>query len=365
MRAQSTTRRFARPILFTACLAACFGPAVTSGCGGGFDAPSKLEGLRVLGVVADKPYAKPGDEVTFKMSYEDGFVDPQNPDAGPRKVQITWLGGCIDPIGDLYFGCYASLANTLQQIASGQLPPDGLVAQGVGLDQFTIKLPADIVSQRPKPEAGPHYGLTYVFFAACAGTVKPVGLEGTGRAGSFPLGCFDENGNRLGADSFVPGYTQVYAFEDERVNTNPKVKGVLVDGVLSKDDPNDEIPVAACTITEDQRNAPPGCSKQDPFSSCQALTLDVDVDQDVAEVDPDAKGSQGETLREAVWVDYYADAGDFQYDIKLVSDPITGLTDDHTTKWIAPEKSGLVSLWITVHDARGGATVLKRTIKVQ
>src|SRR5262249_40406118 len=56
-----------------------------------------------------------------------------------------------------------------------------------------------------------------------AGKIGPVPPSGTGKAGSFPFGCFDPDGNQLGPDSFVPGYTQVYAFEDGRVNANPRV----------------------------------------------------------------------------------------------------------------------------------------------
>src|SRR5205814_346157 len=79
------------------------GPSFAAGCGLAFDGPSKVQGLRVLAVVADKPYALPGDEVTFTLTYVDAYSET-NPDVGARNnIQVLWLGGCIDPEGDYYY----------------------------------------------------------------------------------------------------------------------------------------------------------------------------------------------------------------------------------------------------------------------
>ena len=80
-----------------------------------------------------------------------------------------------------------------------------------------------------------------MFFAVCAGSIEPLsagtggggGAAGPGRYGEvpgFPIGCFDASGQQLGADSFVPGYTQVYAFADGRTNHNPVVLGLAIAG---------------------------------------------------------------------------------------------------------------------------------------
>src|SRR4051812_9568962 len=100
-----------RLLLAGGACAAMAAPALSSGCNGGFERVSKIDGLRVLAVVADKPYANPGDTVTFKMHYED--VNPIDKAAGPRKIQITWLAGCYDPAGDAYYGCYEQLGGLL------------------------------------------------------------------------------------------------------------------------------------------------------------------------------------------------------------------------------------------------------------
>ena len=107
--------------------AALIAPAVASGCGGGFDPISKVDGLRVLSVAVSREpttedstlggsSAHPDDTVTFKMTSYDGFIDPENPDAPTRKLTTVWLGGCFDPPGDAYYGCYESLAKVIGEI---------------------------------------------------------------------------------------------------------------------------------------------------------------------------------------------------------------------------------------------------------
>jgi hypothetical protein len=366
-RRQGGWRRAALALL---ALGAAVSPAVSGGCVGGFDAPSEINGLRVLAVTIDgssspeqpeggaplsKSYANPGDEVTFSMTYYDGLGSAEE---GQRPVQITWIGGCFDPVGDQYFACFSQIA---ERLGSGSAPDPAYFAQGPNLTEFKLKIPEDIVSQRPRPESGPYYGLAYVFFAACAGQLRPVDDQGTGKAGSFPFGCFDSDGRRLGADSFVPGYTQVYVFDDGRTNANPAINALLKDGEPMSEN-FDAIPkVPPCPITDDERRAS-GCGTQDPFADCTPVEIKVDVDPGVAEIDPDAKQKE---LTEVVWVNYYSDQGDFSPGIKLVNDAVQGYNDDHAVKWIPPAEPGVASIWAVVRDARGGASIIQRFIRVE
>ncbi len=329
-----------------------------SSCAAPFDPQSEIKTVRVLSVDVDKPYARPGDTVTFKLNYYDG----RDGGGAFSPIQITWLAGCYNPPGNQYYGCYQPLGELLGQVASGELPPGGLVAQGPGLDTFSITVPDDIVSSVPEPEVGAHLGLGFVFFTVCAGEVRPVLQEGSTEAGAFPLGCFDADGNQLGADAFIPGYTQVYAFADERDNGLPVVNAVtwddapLAEGELAT--------ATACPISNEERNKT-GCSAPDVEAECTTVTIDVDVPKDIAEVDPDANDQEGNALREVVWVDYFADGGTFDADIKLVSDAQSGVTDDHSTVWTPPEEPGLYSLWAVVRDNRGGSTTVQHYVEVK
>jgi hypothetical protein len=381
---KQATRNARRFVLGGAVLAALAAPLLSgSGCGGALDSISKIDTLRVLTVVptvlddahptpgteVTGSYARPGDSVTLSMSYYDGYTDPTTGAMLSRNVQILWLAGCYDPPGDAYYQCYSQLADVLKSFDPASPDPNYV---GFG-PTFTTKVPSDIVSRRTKPEIGPYYGIAYVFFAVCAGTIKAIPPSGSGQAGSFPLGCFDDKGNQLGAESFVPGYTQIYSFDDDRLNQNPKVKGMVIrsaKGLTVEQAPLLEGPdkaakLAFCGVSEDDRNAPPSCSKPDPSAECTTYTIDIDVDDSVAEIDPDSSSADGTPLKEVVWVDYFAEKGDFDTEVKLVNDATTGLIADHSTKYLPPTEPGLVTIWAVVHDARGGSTVLTRYLRIE
>lgn len=342
-------RQLRRLALGALALAAFAGPPAASGCAAGFAPVSQIDGLRVLAVVADHPYAKPGEAVTFTMTYADTFDRP--------APTIAWIAGCFDPMGDEYYLCYQQLAPVFQSLASGQVP-----AGDVGLGStFTLTLPEDVISQRPKPTSGPYYGIGFVFFAVCAGTLGAAPSEGTSVAGSFPIACFDDKGNRLGADSFVPGYTQVYAFADGRTNENPVVQGIHVAGVDGSDE------VTHCDVPEDTRLDATGCGKTDPFKKCDSYEIRVDVPPDVAQVDPASTQADGTPLHETVWVDYFAAAGNLDTTTALVSDSVTGIQPvaNYTANYIAPPDAGPVDVWAVVRDSRGGETVVQQVIEVK
>ncbi|MBI4703137.1 MAG: hypothetical protein HY744_18625 [Deltaproteobacteria bacterium] len=347
-------------------------------CAASWDSSSKVNALRVLGVSADRPYALPGEEVTLRMTVHDGLGDPADPASGPRSVQILWLAGCFDPVGDLYYLCYEDLAAVLAPLAggaaeggmsaaSGLLQIDLALPQSSGVPDahaFTFTLPDDIITRRPAPEDSPHYGIAYVFFAACAGTLALADIQpAEGAIPSFPVQCLDDGGTPLGPDSFVPGYTQVYAFADGRGNANPPVDGLALDAVPVAED-FAQIPVVpACPLTDDERRQP-GCWGTAAYEGCQAHRLEALVGA-VAEVDPDGTTGTGAPLREAVWVSYYADRGDIAQDMALVSDSVTGYRAEHATEWVAPAQAGPATLWAVVRDQRGGSTVVRRLVRVE
>ncbi|WP_437680536.1 hypothetical protein [Sorangium sp. So ce131] len=354
-------RGWRRALLGTLALGALAAPAIASGCVAGFDPPSLVDSLRVFAVVADKPYANPGDEVTFRIHYQDAFGDD---DDASRPVSVYWFGGCENPIGDDYYGCYEDfepLAEQLQDWEEGDPPPElNGVAVGFG-DTYTIRIGEEILSSREPPASGPHYGSAFVFFVACAGRPGAVEDQGTGRAGTFPIGCFDSSGRRLGADSFVPGYTQVYVFEDRRPNVNPTIVDLELDGESMPEDLGAIREVRRCPLSAEERREV-GCNAPDPFTDCEAHRLEVIVDKDkVAETDPDAKQ---QSLKESVWVNYYADQGDLDGGIKLVNDPSTGYIEDHAVTWIAPAEPGIATITAVLRDVRGGSHVVQRLVRI-
>lgn len=346
----------------------------SSACSPGYLPSDLVNGLRILAVEADKPYLLPGESVTFELHLRDGHPD------GARNVNVLWLGGCVNPPGDLYYGCFLQFAEIFKALGNlefdppepGQPPPmippslAGVFQYSTAVKSsttFTTTAPLDIVSSRPTPDGGSKYGLMYAFFFACAGEIKPIEVDPGGAAGFLPLGCFDSEGKRLPADSFVPGYTQVYSFEDERRNENPVVKGLIIDGKKTADDPSAIPTVKACSQTFDERRQV-GCLAPEPFEGCTAVKLDVDVDSDIAEIDP-GEFVNGKQLYEAVWVDWLVDSGDLTNGIELISGVTEGYKQDHATSWFPPSEPGLHTVWATVRDTRGGTTFIEQSIIVE
>lgn len=343
----------------------------SSACSPGYVSSDLVNGLRIMAVTADKPYLLPGESVTFELQLRDGHPD------GARPANILWLGGCVNPPGDLYYGCFLQFAEIFKALGSGGLgppepgqPPPSLPPGLIGFSPavttsttFTTTAPLDIVSDRPNPDGGSKYGLMYVFFFACTGEIKPIEVDPGGAAGFLPLGCFDSEGKRLPADSFVPGYTQVYSFEDERRNENPVVRGAIVNGLKTADDPMNTPKVKACPQTYEERRQV-GCFAPEPFEGCAAVDLDVDVESDIAEIDPGAIVN-GKQTYEAVWVDWLVESGDLTSGIQLISGVTEGYKGDHSTKWFPPSEPGLYTVWATVRDTRGGATFVEQSILVE
>jgi hypothetical protein len=329
-----------------------------AGCGAEFDPPSELKTLRVLGVQKDKPYAKPGDDVTVKMLWHDGS------DAAPRPVIRAFLAGCFNPIGDLYAGCFTSFGD-----------PANIQFQQ-GSDEFTFTIPEDIISSRPPPPdpKQPRYGLAYLFFAVCAGSELTV-VEPTADAG-FPLRCVDEEGVPLGSDDFVAGYSQVYVFE-EHTNDNPIVSGFAFRDVeYDADDAltcvGDEcvLEASAETTEEVDCDAEPercveSCAEDGDAAECDEHSLRPLIDRASVEPDSVTAAAYGRNYEEQMWVNYYVTRGGVRSPVRLVNDATAGFNEDYGTKFYAPKDPGPVRLFAVVHDNRGGMSWSGTTIWVK
>jgi hypothetical protein len=343
-------------------------------CAPGFLEPSQVVALRILAVTIDKPYANPGDQVTMRMTVTDGNGALEGA-RQPRELSILWLSGCINPEGDQYFLCIEQLAETLAPFAQGGFPPEDVVKldkatideDGVGdAHDFTFTVPNDIVSSRPKPDVGPHYGIEYIFFAACAGNIVPAPLTFSGgEVPDLPLDCISAEGEALGADGFVIGYTQLYVFADGRDNENPVTTGITLGGQPIASDVADAPTVNRCPVSFDDRRVA-GCgSDSQALDDCDKYVLKVQVPADVAEVDPDGSDIEGEPIDETVWVSYFVEGGDVSTSTALVNDATTGLLDTFDTEWTPPAEPGLYRVWAVVRDQRGGSSVVQRSLNVQ
>ena len=308
--------------------------AFTAGCDEPFDPKSKLDTLRILGVQADHPYPRPGQNVHLKMLWHDGKA----PLDQPRPVQILWISGCVNPEGDMYYGCFPQLADKLSTMKQG--PQAAQQYLGLG-DEFTLKIPDDIISSRPPPPSGEPYGLTYVFFAACAGRIGPV--EPSQTNGAIPIGCFSQNDEPLGPDDFVVGYMGLYSYE-KRQNTNPSILALTL---------NDQ------TFSDDSPIHIPHCE-----GDCHQLPLEAVVDPASVEWNEGYEGPEGQPLHETMWVEYSATDGTIKHGTKLVSDALRGFVEDDATGFEPPAEPGELEIYAVVRDNRGGTSWAKGRVIV-
>lgn len=351
-----------RARLLFLCLLALVGLAVFgSACGAtAFDAQSKVNSVRMFGVRADKPYAKPGETVTLEVLATD---------ARPKKalpLKIYWIPiVCINPREDLYYACFlpSSLPDGGTFDGGSRLeapfPPDGgaprvsggLSSIPVGIDvssflpqgsTFSFRMPDDVIISRP---GAPDYGLAIVFNVACAGQVRLAERVGANPQ-QVPIQCTDENGVQLTPNDYVIGINRVYAYAD-RTNTNPVVEKVTVDGVDV--DPAKGITVDHCVAR-----------KRD---DCKAIKIDVRVSDASWEPNPDPDGKVSQ--HEQIWVAYYSDLGDLKDDARLLFDAKQGRVDKSEVEYRAPYTAAEGTLWAVVHDNRAGAAFVTLPIHVK
>jgi hypothetical protein len=278
-------------------------------------------------------------------------------------------------------------AQGLVSIVNPNLPPELAVSYlstyriGAG-PRFEYPIPPRIVeNHQPSSDPDiPPYGLAFIFFTVCAGQIQlspdwqnldPSTTLRNATLG-FPFICQDSQGNALGSDDFVGGYTQQFVYADENANLNPVIDGVIFNGTnFDGNGTHDNsvycideecVPPVAVTNKGPDPCANPdapsvdACSDKCPeYSFSPTLVQDPNSDPP-KNVDEDtfATKAQGTPVVEAMWLNYYADRGTLKHTVRHLRDPsLPGLLD-HDNVWKAPSDPGPANLWAVVHDTRGG-----------
>jgi hypothetical protein len=225
-------------------------------------------------------------------------------------------------------------------------------------------MPDDVISSRPPPAdpKQPHYGLAYVFFAACAG--KLAGAA-PGDSAAFPIACNGPDGKPLGADDFVVGYSAVYAFEGYR-NQNAVINGFRVAGAETTPTCIGEDCLGATPPSADCDHMPCISScPDDGDESCPDIDIKPLIDPSSAEVDQISVDAYGKEYEEQMWVRYFVTAGGVKSDVRLLNDARKGWNGDYGTKLWAPKATGPMTVWAVAHDNRGGVNWVRQDVLVQ
>jgi hypothetical protein len=396
---------------------------------------SRVNTVRVLAVQKSMPYAPPGARVDFDMLWFDGR-EPPAPSEDP--VEPMWVAGCTNPPADLYYWCFlqVALAGAWMErtgfvpgeglSVSGPSDPDrpdaapeviDLVQTGTG-SRFSYTVPADIIARHPEPTDGQQpYGVSYVFFTACAGELhllpewralgeqvlglvdQRAGARSNGSSGSagdaaadtdlraelltligpsglpnsFPLGCRASSGELVGPDEYVAGYGALYAYE-ELENANPKIRGLELGDETFQRSTDDAAPASRlcfgpeCVTAERPDEALPDTDDCGDYALCVPKCDRADRSQCPSYavrpvLDPkDVEKTQSGGKTEQMWVRYYASAGSLERDTGLVNDALSGFHSDFGAGLRAPREAGPLFVWAAVHDSRGGVDWVRAAV---
>jgi hypothetical protein len=117
---------------------------------------------------------------------------------------------------------------------------------------------------------------------------------------------------------------------------------------------------------------PPSCDSDDPRcfdvcatddqDKCPKHTIKLIVDESSAEADEAAEAIDGRKLQEQMWINYYADSGKVDHDVKLLNDATSGWNEEHQADLLAPQGVGPFRVWAVVHDNRGGTEWVRVTL---
>lgn len=335
--------------------------ALALGCGNDFTLPSAIGGLRVLAVRQGDGTIMPGSKVKLSMLLADNRIIDRAEGEPPPEVNVAWLAGCNNPPGRQYFACLPAMRELAAALGDGSAPSPNLAGKfGTGTE-FEVSIPDDILTTAPLVPHDPiHYGVSYVFFVACAGIpgFDPSITEG------IPVTCTTPDGKAVGTSGMVVGFTTLYTY-DGGANLNPILTALDFDGEQMPATLVDR-PAVPCTLDEDcappagQSYKHPRICTLDTRTCAPVLNACLSGDDcpevrvtpriDTASVEHYSDGY------EVIWASYYATSGALREDARLVVDRTAGLTGDPTTLWKIPDKRSTSRIWVTVNDQRGGAT---------
>ena len=328
-------------------------------CSNDFAPPSKVDTLRVIAVRPEPASGAPGKTSSLDLVAADGASGSADGGAA-RPLQVVWLAGCHNPPGRQYFGCYHLLGELAQRLSpravdtpASSLPPSVF---GTG-PHYDLLVPDDILTAAPKEPGDPiHFGVSYAFFAVCAGELRPR-LTFTDR---LPLDCVDpQTGASLGRADFVTGFTTLYTYEGV-TNANPVLTGIHIGGTAlgtsvcqSDADCVGSVDPVQAGFTErcgSQGTCAPVLPACASGTECKQILITPDVDPASAERLP------GVGANEILWASFYATAGAFKEATELVNDRSLGFIADHGSYFRPPAGTDVpTTVWLTVNDERGGA----------
>jgi len=284
-----------------------------AGCQSNFEPASYVNGLRVLAIKAEPPEVAPGESSTLTAL----AVDTAGNTIDNQWSRCNVAPGPSDPAVSLTCVSTDAGAPAITQLGSG--------------DRITVTMPQVTAQQLGVPDYT--FGVFVPFRLRTDGLATP-GID----AG-------------IGIDEIISFYRLRLATGLEARNTNPRLAGVFVVGGTDG---------GADSITP-LDNAHPLTMASGDKIVLRAL-IDATSIEKFLIVDGDPRQGQFTLVEEQPRMLWYATAGSFEHQVTSLNDADTGFALDVHVPDVLP---AAITLWVVVHDERGGTDFLQRSITVR
>lgn len=287
--------------------------AVAAACSDDFAPVTYVAAPRILALAADRPFARPGEDVALTLLA-----------SNPRGESLSWaFGTCTLPKSSTVPGCLEAM--------------DGpLVRFDPSVDELSLRVPEDVLDGIP--DAQRPSALIGVVVMACPGELQ----EGTTL--NVPTRCLDADGRELPIDALEVGIKRVMLRQRDR-NDNPRIEAITWDG-----EPWPEDETRRAKLCEADSYAIDDCAA--------ALQHQIYVQIDAGEHGRDELGG---SFSEQVIVQAYSTHGVFR-------DPVR-IGQDADNRWVAQHRPGddpaLATLWFVARDDRGGVSWTSRHVELR
>lgn len=337
-----TMNRVSILLLILLAVAACQDP---------MEPASSVSKLRVLAIQVEPPEAAPGEGVTHRVLYAD-------PEGKGRGITFLWLT-CLHlftPSSDLSSGC---------RFLGYQMGSD---TDGGDIYEMP-KLPMDIEAEMTEEEANLGYLPATTVVSICAGGETP------------DLSSLSEDFSIQSIAELCVGGEGLLAFKTFRIspsdkedrNTNPTINYITFNGNRLYPTDAETGEIQAPILTEEPNaskcsnnaDCPAGVAAKANVFVCETtadclegVQINAYLTDDSFEYFDDVSFDPPQENDEAPYISWFADGGALNLDRSRTAEP----PGPFGVVWSPPQQGGTFTLYVAVHDLRGGTSWQQYTI---
>lgn len=326
-----------------------------------------VDSVRILGVRAEPPSLTPGASTQLSVHCADGR---RGPTADPScDLEVAWFAECNNPPDNDPKKCLRNYATWTKRLSESIADtPSDAWPRGFGIgNSFDFQAPKTILSDEFQAmNQTLHFGISYVFFAACAGRLA----SKAGGSDRLPVECHDrKTGQPLGQPEFTVGYTTIHSY-DLLANKNPELLNRSIDGVAIPSACSAAVPCPEGFACDGVGSCAPvlkACNRSQP-ENCQGHCFGFQLSRASFALST-LDGTLLAAPMKSIWVNSFTNAGLLLGDAEFGVKPV--LDDGEATRgnclgWRTPPMpTENAHIWAVIRDDYGGLTVWDQHVIVR